>query len=127
MDIAGKVLYHQLHPLKLATDIGSGLAALALFWNHDVAAGLAIAAIPPLAASILLVAPEKVQALDRIKASGLGIRMKERMSAPVQALRLALFVLASAGAWLNSIPVVMAGLLSIAGCWYWVLFFQNRK
>jgi hypothetical protein len=30
-----KILYHQIHPLKLLTDGTTGLLALYFFWRHD--------------------------------------------------------------------------------------------
>jgi hypothetical protein len=36
MDFQEKVLYHQIHPLKLATDIGVTPLALYFLWEHRV-------------------------------------------------------------------------------------------
>ena len=36
MDFQEKILYHQIHPLKLATDIGVTPLALYFLWEHRV-------------------------------------------------------------------------------------------
>jgi len=40
MNFADKVLYHQIHPLKLATDILASLESLYFFWQHKLFIGL---------------------------------------------------------------------------------------
>jgi len=47
MTLQEKVLYHQIHPLKLITDWGTGLAALYLFWQHALFGALLLALVRP--------------------------------------------------------------------------------
>lgn len=42
-----KMLYHQIHPLKLATDISAEIVSLYLFWKHKLLAGMLAALVPP--------------------------------------------------------------------------------
>jgi len=41
--IREKVLYHQIHPLKLFTDWSTGLVAVWLCWRHRLAEALGVA------------------------------------------------------------------------------------
>jgi len=50
-----RVLYHQIHPAKLFTDIATALVAIDLFSRHQLVPGLIIALLPPLLVSAVLV------------------------------------------------------------------------
>jgi hypothetical protein len=50
-----KILYHQIHPLKLLTDWSTGLLALYFFWRHDFVAAVMTALIPAIVVSSLLI------------------------------------------------------------------------
>src|SRR5262249_19787685 len=47
MDFREKMLYHQIHPLKLATDIGVTPVFLFFLWRHQVVPALIIGFVPP--------------------------------------------------------------------------------
>ena len=55
MTLKEKILYHQIHPLKLAADIGCEPVSLYFFWQHDLVLGLATHFVPPIAASLILI------------------------------------------------------------------------
>ncbi|MGH2503954.1 MAG: hypothetical protein ACRDID_15695 [Ktedonobacterales bacterium] len=46
MTIRERALYHQIHPLKLATDIVVTAPAIALFWAHQFWPGLLVTFVP---------------------------------------------------------------------------------
>ena len=46
MRLRQRLLHLQVHPLKLATDWVSALVAAALLWQHALAYGLIVAALP---------------------------------------------------------------------------------
>jgi hypothetical protein len=46
-----KALYHQIHPLKLVTDISAEVLSLYLFWKRKLLAGLVVLLVPPIIAS----------------------------------------------------------------------------
>ena len=54
MNLKEKYLYHQIHPLKLFTDIGAAFGSLVLLWRHQLAFALIVMLAPPLLASFLL-------------------------------------------------------------------------
>jgi hypothetical protein len=43
-----KQLYHQVHPLKLATDITAAIVATYFFWFHEFWLALAWMFLPPI-------------------------------------------------------------------------------
>ena len=49
-----KLLYHQIHPLKLAVDITTSLGSTWLLWRHELALGLLVAWVPSIAITMLL-------------------------------------------------------------------------
>jgi hypothetical protein len=42
-----RFLVHQVHPAKLATDIGASAVSTVLFWQHRLVLGLLVFAVPP--------------------------------------------------------------------------------
>ena len=114
MDIRERALYHQIHPLKLATDIGATPPALYLLWRHHLAAGVLASLVPPVVASAALVLGAD---LERQKASTLGRYISRHMTGPIVALRLAGFVVSAAGAWRRSPGLIAAGLLMTLFAW----------
>jgi len=54
MNFADKVLYHQIHPLKLGTDILASLVSLYFFWQHRLLLGLFLHLAPPIIASLIV-------------------------------------------------------------------------
>jgi len=45
MEFQDKEKYHEIHPVKLATDISAAVLSLYLFWQHALISGI-IVAIP---------------------------------------------------------------------------------
>ncbi len=111
---AERVLYHQVHPLKLATDIAMAIASLVLLWWHELVPGLLIAFVPPLVASAVLL---RSADLERYRDSRIGAYLRRFMTPLAQALRLVGFGLAAVGAWEQQPVVILGGILLVAGCW----------
>ncbi len=122
MELREKVLYHQIHPLKLAADISSGLACLILLWLHILAPAIAIAVFIPVGVSSGVICLADLEALKR---SWAGKRMG-RMTGALQAARLAFFILSAVAAWYDDALWMAFGLLSIAAIWYHVLRGNER-
>src|SRR2546421_3524831 len=49
-----KYLYHQIHPLKLLTDVASGFGSLYPLWHHHLVLALVVMLVPPPLVSLLL-------------------------------------------------------------------------
>jgi hypothetical protein len=109
-----KYLYHQVHPLKLLTDWGTGLLALYFFWRHDFVAAAAIALIPPIVVSWLLI---KFANLERQRASRFGHYVQRYMTRAMEALRLVGYIIMAAGAWYHAPWIIALGLATILGAW----------
>jgi hypothetical protein len=85
MNRTDKLLYHQIHPLKLAVDIGSCIASSALLWRHEVAIAMLVTWPPAIAASLLIPA---FASLERQAASRLGRYVRSTMTPAVMAQRM---------------------------------------
>jgi hypothetical protein len=49
-----RYLVHQVHPAKLATDIGAAAVSTVLFWRHRLVLGLLVFLVPAPVASVLV-------------------------------------------------------------------------
>src|SRR5260370_11958752 len=89
------MLYHQIHPAKLATDIGVTFPACYLFWRHQMVAALGISLLPPIIASaVILVADVN---LELYKHSSFGRYLHTYMTRTVEAIRLLGFAFMAIG------------------------------
>src|SRR5215471_17669778 len=106
MTLREKALYHQIHPLKLTTDIGCEPVSLYFFWHHDLALGLATHFVPPIAASLILIRCSDLEAIKRSKA---GRYLQRYMTRTVEGIRFAGDVVMVFGAWFHQPSVIAAG------------------
>src|SRR5215469_5662175 len=73
MTLQEKVLYHQIYPLKLGTDVAAQVIATVLFWDHLLLAAILVMFIPPIVASSLII---PTLDMTRIKNSAVGRYLK---------------------------------------------------
>jgi hypothetical protein len=106
MTFAEKVLYHQIHPLKLTTDIGAELVSLPLFWLHWLWLGLVAHFAPPVIVSALLL---RFADLAPQKNSLFGRYVRRMMTRPVEAARFLGDLVMVIGAWYHSPFTIAAG------------------
>jgi hypothetical protein len=118
-----KVLYHQIHPLKLATDGSMALISLPLLWQHRLRAALLAQSMPPVLVSAALIAWAD---LDPQRQSALGRYIAQYMSPGMQALRFAGNAVMAVGAWQRRPYLVLAGLLVVLFGWLRGVFFPRR-
>jgi hypothetical protein len=109
-----RILYHQIHPLKLTTDWISGFVAAWLFWQHRLAAGLVVGFIPPLVASALLL---RFANLGSLKDTALGRYIEWNMTRPMEAVRLAGAMALWLGAWIHQWWLIMFSIVIILAGW----------
>jgi hypothetical protein len=114
MNVAQKVLYHQIHPAKLAVDLSTSAASCALLWHGQIALAMAIAWIPAIVASLVVTA---FGHLDRQRASAFGRYVEAMMTPAVVAQRLAGQVVMWLGAYRHDVVLVSLGVLVIALAW----------
>jgi hypothetical protein len=108
MTLQEKILYHQIHPLKLAADIGSEPVSLYLFF------GLATHFVPPIAASLWLIARADLEAY---KNSAGGAFLRRHMTRTVEAIRLLGDLLMALGAWIRRPSIIAIGLAIVVLAW----------
>lgn len=114
LSLQERILLHQLHPLKLAVDWGTGFWAAWLLWGHELAAALIVGFVPSILLSVYFILRTD---LTRFKERPLGRYMLSPRTRPSDSLRLLGLVVMWAGAWLNSIPGAAAGLAVILFAW----------
>src|SRR5438552_17884481 len=91
-----KALYHQIHPLKLLTDICAEVVSLYLFCKRKLLAGFVVLMVPPIIASTLIV---KWADLEAYKQSACGRYLRANMTTLVLMVRLLGTVVTHLGAW----------------------------
>src|SRR3979490_2946002 len=102
-----KYLYHQIHPLKLFTDIGAAFGSLCFLWRHQLVFALVVMLAPPLLVSLLLM---RYVDLEPYRQSALGKYIARSMSHAMEAVRLAGMVVTALGAWHHSPWMIVAGI-----------------
>jgi hypothetical protein len=109
-----KILYHQIHPLKLLTDFAVGFAALPLLWRHRLRAALVVMFVPAILASILII---RYVDLEPYKRSAFGRYVERYMTREMQAVRSAGYLIMSLGAWYRRPWLIPVGLLVVMFGW----------
>jgi hypothetical protein len=117
-----KSLYNQIHPAKLATDIGSTAPGLYLLWQRDIVFALIVLFVPALIASFFII---RYVDLEKYKQSPLGRYVARYMTGAMQALRLLGLVIMMAGAWFHIVWLVPSGLLVVLLAWTRGLIIPN--
>ena|SRR5436190_10139474 len=114
MNSKEKYLYHQIHPLKLFTDIGAAIGGLYLLWRHQLVFALVVMLVPPPFASLLLM---RYADLEPYRQSALGKYIARSMSHPMEAVRLTGMAVAALGAWRQSPWIVVGGTVIVLFGW----------
>jgi hypothetical protein len=114
MTLAERVLLHQVHPAKLAADIGAAAVPLYFFWQHQLWLGLITYFAPPVIASGLLLHYAR---LEGYAASPVGNYLGRYITRTVEAVRFAGHLAMVLGAWLHRPWVIALGLAVIAVAW----------
>lgn len=114
MTLKEKVLYHQIHPLKLTADIGCEPVSLYFFWHHDLVLGLTTHFVPPIAASLILISCADFEAIKRSRA---GAYLRRNMTRIVEGIRLAGDIVMVFGAWFHRPSLIIAGVAVIVIAW----------
>ena len=114
MTLREKLLYHQIHPLKLFTDVGVVFPSCYYFWRHDFVAGIATALLPPIIVSTVIIAAVD---LERYKQSSFGKYLVTYMSREMEVIRLVGFVFIALGSWFHQAWLVLCGLVVVLLAW----------
>jgi hypothetical protein len=123
MTLKEKILFHQVHPTKLATDIIAALVSLYFFWQRDLVVGLVTHFIPPPIASAAVI---HFTNLEPYKDSRLGSYVARYMTPTAQGLRLVGDLMTIFAAWYRSPLGIAAGLGLILAAWLYGLVPRSR-
>ncbi len=109
-----KVLYHQVHPLKLAADISASVVSTYLFWVHSLVPGIIVMFAPPILMSAVL-----LNTLDFtwIRDSAVGRYLKRSMTRAMEAVRFAGTLPMVFGAWFHLPWLIALGLAMVLFGW----------
>jgi hypothetical protein len=114
MDLQERILYHQIHPLKLAVDFASGIAALYFAWQQQLGAATIAALAPSVLVTFYLT---QFADLSAQKDSPLGAYIAKYMTDKIQQARLFGYGLMFLSAWERNWLGVAARLGLIAFGW----------
>jgi hypothetical protein len=114
MNMNERILYHQIHPAKLATDVSTALVATLLLWQHRLGAALLIGLLPPVVVSAALL---KWGELERLQQSAFGRYVAGFMTRRVEAVRIVGLLFLWGGAWQRSFPALFLGAGIIILAW----------
>lgn len=109
-----KRLYHQIHPLKLATDISAEIVSLYLFWKHRLLAGMLVFLVPPVIASTLVM---RLANLETYRQSAMGRYIREYMTPSAVAIRVLGTIITHTGAWYRRPVLIPLGLVTVLLGW----------
>ncbi|RAQ94079.1 hypothetical protein [Thermogemmatispora tikiterensis] len=110
-----KALYHQIHPLKLLTDISAEIISIYYCWQRRLLSGLLIAVLPPVVASFLIM---RLVDLEPYRRSAAGAYLKRHMTPTVVAMRMLGTCVTHLGAWLRWPTLMGSGYGLILFAWF---------
>jgi hypothetical protein len=114
MDFGEKVLYHQIHPAKLAADIVASLVSTYLMWRRRFAWAMLGAFVPAVLASVLVIVYAD---LERRKHSPFGRYVHRYMDWRLSAWRSLGQIVMWVGAWYRVGKLIPIGLVIVVGAW----------
>ncbi len=114
MEFQDKEKYHEIHPVKLATDISAAALAMYLFWQHALISGILVAIVPPVIVSIVII---KWAPLEGCKHSVLGRYIDRYMTSAMRLIRLGGMIVMLIGAWYHVVVLIPLGLIVILLGW----------
>jgi hypothetical protein len=114
MNSKDKYLYHQIHPLKLFTDISAAFGGLCFLWRHQLAFALVVMLAPPFLVSLLLM---RYADLEGYRESAFGKYIARSTSHAMEAVRLAGMAVTALGAWRHSVWIIFAGIVIVLFGW----------
>lgn len=114
MNSKERMLYHQIHPLKLAVDWGMAALALYFLWSHQLLVAIAVMFIPSIIASFAII---RWVNLEGYKNSVFGRYISTYMTHSVEGVRFLGLAVGSIGAWQHSSALIAVGVVIIVLAW----------
>jgi hypothetical protein len=109
-----KILYQQIHPIKLAVDILTSVISTLFLWRCEIMGFLIVFLAPSVIATIVVI---RFANLDKLKKSRFGNYIRRFMTRRLEAVRfLGQFIMWFA-AWKHAPLGIGAGVLVIVSAW----------
>jgi hypothetical protein len=121
MNLQEKVLYHQIHPAKLATDISASIVSGYFVWQHQVVLGIVVAFAMAIVASVLVL---RFCDLQWLADSRLGRYVAWHMTKPIEAWRMGGQIVMWVGCWYHQWATILLGIALVVAAW---MFGLARK
>ena len=118
-----KILYHQIHPLKLSTDISVSIFTTYLLWHHNVVWFLIFCLAPSAIASFLII---KFVNLEKLKESLLGKYIEKYMTSIIEAIRMTGQIIVWIAGWYHLPFLIVIGCLIVIAAWCKGLLFKRQ-
>jgi hypothetical protein len=121
-----RMLYHQVRPLKLATDFSTAIASLLLLGRHQLGLALAVMWIPSVLVSAALL---RFGDFSAIRDGAIGAYLRRYMTRNMEAVRFLGLGVAAVGAWVHLAWPIVLGAMLVAGGWFgpWLLDRLRRR
>jgi hypothetical protein len=114
MQLADKVLVHQVHPAKIGADVTASVVSNVLLWKGRPIAAVAVRVLLPVAGSLAVLSLADLDALAQTRQ---GQYVRANMPPSAQAVRLAGDAVMAFGARRHSALLLAAGAAVIAAGW----------
>ena len=114
MDFTEKLLYHQIHPAKLAADITGSLISTSLMWRRKFGPAMLTAFVPAILGSALVL---RFADLERLKQSPFGHYIRQFMTRRIEAWRFGGQVVMWVGAWYRQFWLIATGVATVIAAW----------
>jgi len=124
MELRDRVLYHQIHPVKLLTDGVTAAAATALLWRHWLTSALVVGFLPSILVTLALL---RWADLEPYQHSAFGRYVGRFMTRRVEGARFAGLAVLWGGAWLRRPMLIALSVAWIAACWLWGIRAPARQ
>jgi hypothetical protein len=114
MDLSEKVLYHQIHPAKLAADITGSIISTYLMWHRKFGSAMLGAWVPAILGSAAVL---RFANLEHLKQSRFGHYIHRFMMRRIEAWRFAGQIVMWIGAWYHQFWLIAAGVAMVIAAW----------
>jgi hypothetical protein len=108
------ILYHQVHPLKLATDISTAIASLVLLAEHRPWTALIVMFVPSIIVTAILI---RFGDFTSTRDAPIGAYLRRYMTRTMEAVRFAGLALAAVAAYHHVWWLIPAGAAVIIAGW----------
>ena len=118
-----KLLYHQIHPLKLAVDVTTSVTSSWLLWRHHLWLGMIAGWVPSIVVTFAMV---RWMDFTRQRDSAFGHYLARHMTRTAEGVRFAGQFGMWVGAWFHAFWAIGAGAAVVILGWTYSLLLDRR-